>query len=55
MGTMADDEARRAEHIRIREAADPHLREARRRAAEKIAQARRTKLYSFGLAGGRRR
>lgn len=39
----------RSERIRSEE-----LEEVRRRVAEKAAGAQRTKLHSFGLAGGRR-
>ncbi|QUE25314.1 hypothetical protein SEA_FIZZLES_17 [Microbacterium phage Fizzles] len=54
MGTRADDDARREEHTRLRAKYDPELRAARERVEQKRAAARRTRLHSFGLAGGRR-
>lgn len=59
MGTRAEDDYRRSEHSRLRR--DPELvaalerrlqREAERATAQ--AAARRSRLYSLGLAGGRR-
>lgn len=56
MGTRAEDDYRRSEHARLLR--DPELRAAlersrARREAEQAA-ARRARLHSFGLAGGRR-
>lgn len=48
MNTESRDQ--RSERIRQEE-----LEEVRRRVAEKAANARRTRLHSFGLAGGRRK
>ncbi|QKO02769.1 hypothetical protein SEA_FREGLEY_18 [Microbacterium phage Fregley] len=52
MGTLEDDEARRRVHEKLLR--DPALREAHERSRQKVAAARRTRLHSFGLAGGRR-
>ncbi|QIG59027.1 hypothetical protein SEA_FRANSOYER_19 [Microbacterium phage Fransoyer] len=54
MGTRADDEFRRSEERRLHDRLRPGLEEARRRVEEKRKAARRTRLHSFGLAGGRR-
>lgn len=52
MGTRAEDELRRQEHKRLLR--DPALEAAHERAAERQRELRRTRLYYFGLAGGRR-
>lgn len=56
MGTMADDAARRREHERLNR--DPALRAAleaaRQRTEAKARDARRSRLHTFGLPGGRR-
>ncbi|UVT31286.1 hypothetical protein SEA_MARCIE_22 [Microbacterium phage Marcie] len=51
MGTRDEYEAERFQE-RLRR--DPLLREAHERTQRKLAAARRTRLHSFGLAGGRR-
>lgn len=52
MGTQEDSYARQQFEERLRR--DPLLRESHERTRLKIAAARRTRLHSFGLAGGRR-
>ncbi|UOW92761.1 hypothetical protein SEA_ROBINROSE_18 [Microbacterium phage RobinRose] len=52
MGTLEDDEARRRVHEKLLR--DPALRKANERSRQRVAAARRTRLHSFGLAGGRR-
>lgn len=55
---MAQNPKRRGEDGEIRlphgKRIDPQLERAHERTREKLAAARRTKLHSFGLAGGRR-
>lgn len=54
MGTQAEDDFRRSEHRRMNEELRETLdRKAAERAAE-LAEKRRTRLHSFGVAGGRR-
>ncbi|AYB70127.1 hypothetical protein SEA_ONEIAGILLIAN_17 [Microbacterium phage OneinaGillian] len=52
MGALEDAYADQQFRERIRR--DPLLREQHERNQRKIAAARRTRLHSFGLAGGRR-
>ncbi|WKW84885.1 hypothetical protein SEA_SALLYK_18 [Microbacterium phage SallyK] len=52
MGTRTEDDPRRPE--RMNSELRAHLDRARARREEREAAARRTRLHSFGLAGGRR-
>lgn len=54
MGTREEDEFRRQEQGRVSRELEVHIERQRLRREAEQAAARRTRLHSFGLAGGRR-
>lgn len=54
MGTKAEDGHRRSAHTRMNSELREHLDRAAAKRAAELAEKRRTRLHSFGIAGGRR-
>ena len=54
MGNRAEDDYRRREHARLNAELAETLERSRAKREAREAEVRRTRLYSFRLAGGRR-